>query len=254
MENPPISMPERSAPPGIRVESLTLRFGDETIFRNLTFEIPGGTFVSLLGPSGIGKTSLLKAIAGLYPQSAGRIIASDGMPLTRRIAYMGQQDLLFPWLTVIQNVMLGARLRKEKPQMDRARQLLDEVGLLERANSLPRTLSGGMRQRVALARTLYEDRPILLLDEPFSALDAVTRARLQERAAELLQNHTVLLITHDPMEACRLSHQLRVLTGYPANLGDPIPVPGKPPRTPEDPELLRLQAELLRRLLEGSEP
>ncbi len=245
--------PRQSRPPGIRIENLTVCFGDKTVFDNLSLEIEGGTFVALLGPSGIGKTSLLKTIAGLTPPAAGRVAASDGASLAHRIAYMGQQDLLFPWLSVLNNVMLGARLRGEKPEPDRARQLLAEVGLAERASALPKTLSGGMRQRVALARTLYEGRPVLLLDEPFSALDAVNRARLQERAAELLQNHTVLLITHDPMEACRLSHQLRVMTGSPATVGDPIDVPGRPPRMPDDPVLLYLQAELLKRLLAGSE-
>ncbi|MDE1172647.1 MAG: ABC transporter ATP-binding protein [Parvibaculaceae bacterium] len=251
--NAPPSIPSWSQPPGIRIENLTLRFGDETVFENLSFEIEGGSFVALLGPSGIGKTSLLKTIAGLTPPVAGCISASDGAPLAHRIAYMGQQDLLFPWLSVLNNVMLGSRLRGEKPDRARARALLAEVGLAERADALPATLSGGMRQRAALARTLYEHRPVLLLDEPFSALDAITRARLQERAAELLRNHTVLLITHDPMEACRLSHQLRVMTGYPATLGEPIEVPGATPRAPDDPALLNLQAELLKRLLAGSE-
>jgi putative hydroxymethylpyrimidine transport system ATP-binding protein len=162
---------------------------------------------------------------------------------------MGQTDMLYPWLRVIDNVMLGSRLRRESPDATRAMHLLERVGLAERARALPMELSGGMRQRTALARTLYENRPMVLMDEPFSALDAVTRARIQELAAELLQGRTVLLITHDPMEACRLGHQLVVLAGHPAVLGAPIIVPGRVPRALDDPDLLRTQGHLMRALV-----
>jgi putative hydroxymethylpyrimidine transport system ATP-binding protein len=108
-----------------------------------------------------------------------------------------------------------------------------------------------MRQRTALARTLYEDRPMVLMDEPFSALDAVTRARIQGLAAELLRGRTVLLITHDPMEACRLGHRLVVLAGHPAVLGAPITVPGRVPRALDDPDLLRSQGHLMRALVQA---
>ena len=131
--------------------------------------------------------------------------------------------------------------------------LLDRVGLAGRAAALPAELSGGMRQRAALARTLYEDRPIVLMDEPFSALDTITRARVQELAAELLRGRTALLITHDPLEACRISHHLIVLSGHPARLGVPIAVPGEAPRPPDDPGLLRTQGELMRLLTAGDD-
>jgi len=104
-----------------------------------------------------------------------------------------------------------------------------------------------------LARTLYEDRPIVLMDEPFSALDTITRARVQELAAELLRGRTALLITHDPLEACRISHHLIVLSGHPARLGVPIAVPGEAPRPPDDPGLLRTQGELMRLLTAGDD-
>lgn len=236
--------------PGIVIEGLTLRFGDRTIFQNLDLTIAGGQFVALLGTSGVGKSSLLKILAGLSRQSAGTVRASDGKPLQGRVAYMGQTDLLYPWLTVQQNVMLGSRLRGEKPDADRAMHLLQRVGLGERARALPMELSGGMRQRTAIARTLYENRPIVLMDEPFSALDTFTRARVQELAAELLQGRTALLITHDPFEACRLGHHLVVLSGHPATLGAPIMVPGNPPRAPDDPQLLETQGHLMRVLTE----
>jgi putative hydroxymethylpyrimidine transport system ATP-binding protein len=225
-----------------------LHYGGQVIFENLSAEIPAGQLLALLGPSGVGKTSLLRIIAGLETPFAGTVTASDGAPLAGRIAYMAQQDLLLPWARVIDNVMIGARLRGETPQPDRAADLLRRVGLSDRSKNLPAELSGGMRQRVAIARTLYEDRPIVLMDEPFSALDAITRSRIQDLAAELLAGRTVLLITHDPMEACRISHTLLVLAGAPARLAAPILVPGAPPRAPNDFSVLQTQAELLRRL------
>jgi putative hydroxymethylpyrimidine transport system ATP-binding protein len=241
----------RVLPPGIRVEGLTLRFDDHTVFENLSFEIAGGQFVALLGTSGVGKSSLLKIIAGLATATAGRVMGTDGKPIPGRIAYMGQQDLLFPWLSVFNNVTVGARLRGEAVDRAWAEHLLERVGLQTRHKALPAALSGGMRQRCAIARTLYERQPIVLMDEPFSALDAITRAKVQELAAELLVDRTVLLITHDPMEAARLGHHLIVLSGHPATLGAPITVAGTPPRAPDDPNLLRSQGQLLRLLVEN---
>ena len=244
------SGPADAAPPGLRIEGLTLRYGPRTIFEKLDLVLNGGEFVVLLGTSGVGKSSLLKIVAGLSRPTEGRVVATDGLPLHHRIAYMGQQDLLYPWLNVLQNVMLGSRLRREKGDPERALHLLGRVGLSDRAKALPSELSGGMRQRAAIARTLYEDRPIVLMDEPFSALDTFTRARVQDLAAELLQGRTVLLITHDPLEACRLGHHLVVLSGHPAKLGAPISIHGKTPRAPDDDELLHTQGRLMRALTE----
>ncbi len=139
-------------------------------------------------------------------------MADDGAGLDGRIALMAQQDLLLPWLSVRDNVLLGHRLRgASRAELRRLREpaaaLLARVGLERDADRLPGTLSGGMRQRAALARTLMEDRPIVLMDEPFSALDVVTRHRLQDLAAELLVGRTVLLVTHNPLEALRLGHR-----------------------------------------------
>lgn len=237
-------------PPGLQIRNLALRYDSRTIFEKLDLDIKGGEFVVLLGTSGVGKSSLVKIIAGLAKPSEGSVAASDGLPLHHRIAYMGQQDLLYPWLNVIQNVMLGSRLRREKGDRPRALDLLARVGLADRATALPSQLSGGMRQRAAIARTLYEDRPIVLMDEPFSALDTFTRARVQDLAAELLQGRTALLITHDPLEACRLGHHLVVLSGHPARLGAPISIHGPTPRAPDDEELLQTQGHLMRVLTE----
>ncbi len=235
-------------PPGIVIGGLCLRYAGESIFEGLNVTLPAGRFSVLLGPSGVGKTSLLRIIAGLETPAAGHVSADDGAPLAGRVAYMAQQDLLLPWASALENVMLGAVLRGQRREPQRAEALLRRVGLGHRLRALPATLSGGERQRVALARTLYEDRPVVLMDEPFSALDAISRARLQDLAVELLDQRTVLLITHDPLEACRLGHSLWVLAGTPATLGPPLTVPGAPPRAPDDESMLHRQGELLRRL------
>jgi putative hydroxymethylpyrimidine transport system ATP-binding protein len=164
---------------------------------------------------------------------------------------MAQQDLLLPWLSAIDNVLLGARLRGRRHDREliaRAHALLAAVGLGDRAGSRPSDLSGGMRQRVALARTLMEDRPIVLMDEPFSGLDSITRLRMQDMAARLLAGRTVLLVTHDPLEALRLGHRVHLMAGEPANIGEALVPAGEPPRALDDERLLALQAELLKRL------
>jgi putative hydroxymethylpyrimidine transport system ATP-binding protein len=235
-------------PPGLRFEGLVSHYGGHQVFSKLNWHVSAGELTALLGPSGVGKTTLLKIAAGLATPSAGRVTATDGRPLQHRIAYMGQQDLLYPWLNVTQNVMLGARLRGEKSDPTRATALLASVGLADRPRALPATLSGGMRQRVAIARTLYENRPIVLMDEPFSALDSITRARIQDLAAELLTGRTVLLITHDPFEACRLAQDIVILSGHPATLSPPIRLEGPSPRPADDNSLLHTQARLLRDL------
>ena len=251
--------PPPGGPPGvpdILVRAGRLAFGDRVVFDGLSFALRAGEWTCLLGPSGVGKSSLLRLIAGLLPGSDDSLVAcADGLPLTGRIAYMAQEDLLLPWLDVLGNVTFGHRLRRAnitRALRDRALSLLERVGLGGRSSDRPDTLSGGMRQRVALVRTLLEDRPLVLMDEPFSALDAITRVRLQDLFADLLRGRTVLLVTHDPLEALRLGHRIHVLAGSPARLGEPLEPPGKPPRDLLDPEVLRLQGELLARLSRAS--
>ncbi len=228
----------------VRVESARFGFEGALLFDGLELALERGRWTCLLGPSGVGKSSLLRVIAGLERLESGNLSVLGGAS----VAYMAQQDLLMPWLSALDNVSLGARLRGEKPDRARALALLERVGLGPEADALPRTLSGGMRQRVALARTLMEDRPVVLMDEPFSALDAITRMRLQELASGLLAGRTVLLVTHDPLEALRLGERIYVMAGRPASLELAAAPDGPPPRKPGDHSLQALHAELLEQL------
>ena len=239
------------AAPEVRLEGARLVYEGETLFQGLSLTLPAGQTTCLLGPSGVGKSSLLRLIAGLAEGAEGRVGDAEGRGLEGRIAYMAQQDLLLPWLRALDNVLLGYRLRGQRSRAlgEQALALLRRVGLEGQAGKRPSQLSGGMRQRVALARTLMEARPIVLMDEPFAALDAITRSEMQDLAAGLLVGRTVLLVTHDPLEALRLGHRVHVLSGRPARLDEaPILPPGAPPRDAAAPALLALQAELIGRL------
>ena len=221
----------------------------QALVATLDFAVPAGQWTCLLGASGVGKTTLLRLIAGIEDNAtlAGRITASDGGALPGRIALMAQDDLLMPWLSVRDNVMLGARLRAERPDTARADEVLGRVGLSGHAQKRPETLSGGERQRAALARTLMEDRPVVLLDEPFSALDARIRAQMQDLAFAHLAGRTVLMVTHDPAEAVRLGDQVLLLGPEGCHA---VPLPrAAPPRPVDDPETLAAQGALLARLM-----
>jgi putative hydroxymethylpyrimidine transport system ATP-binding protein len=231
---------------GIRIDDARLAYGPLTLFDGLSLELAPGRITCLLGPSGVGKSSLLRLIAGLAPQGAeGSVRASDGRAVTGRVAWMDQRDLLLPWASVLENVLLGARLRGEAPDRARAHALLAAVGLGPVMDARPETLSGGMRSRVALARTLFEDRPIVLMDEPFAGLDAIVRHRLQELAARVLAGRTVLLVTHDPLEALRLGDRILVMSGRPVILEAISPPSGPVPRPVDAPDLAEAHARLL---------
>lgn len=222
-----------------------------SIFQTLDLHVAAGQWTCLLGSSGVGKSTVLKLFAGLaeHVSFTGEFGSEDG-PLAGRIALMAQSDLLLPWLSVSENVALGARLRGERSDQSRVMTVLERVGLADKAKRKPTELSGGQRQRVALARTLMEDRPVVLLDEPFSALDAKNRARMQELAAEVLEDRTVLLVTHDPAEAARLGHVITVMTDR--GIEAVAPPDGQVPRAVDDENVLKVQASLLARLREDA--
>ncbi len=237
----------------VDVRAAGVAYGGVPLFDGLDLRLAAGRTMCLLGPSGVGKSTLLRLIAGLVPAEPGtRIAAGDGRPLDGRIAWMAQQDLLCPWLDVRDNVLIGSRLRGEPADFARAQALIDAVGLADKSDAMPATLSGGQRQRVALARTLMEDRPLVLMDEPFGALDTITRWRLQELAATLLAGRTVVLVTHDPREALRIGHEIRVISGQPARLGEPLHPPGEVPRPLESPDLLALETHLIGELAQAA--
>jgi putative hydroxymethylpyrimidine transport system ATP-binding protein len=239
---------------GLDVRNARLAWGETVLLDNFSFSAAAGSWTCLLGESGVGKSTLLRTIAGLIDRVAPtEIRAHDGTMLDARVAYMAQQDLLLPWLCAIENVALGARLRGERVDRDRAMDILKRAGVAERANALPSELSGGERQRVALARTLMEERPVVLMDEPFSALDAITRTRLQDLAVELLANRTVLMVTHDPFEALRLADTIFVLTDSAQPTDAPIVPPGPTPRDPTDPALRESHRIIMQRLTHGSD-
>ena len=237
----------------VTVRQASLSYAGAPLFQRLDFTLHGGQCTCLLGSSGVGKSSLLRLIAGLLAPEEGDVTCSDRRALAGRLAWMGQDANLLPWLSVTGNVTLGARLRGERADPAAAEALLARVGLGGQRDQLPATLSGGQRQRAALARTLMEDRPVVLMDEPFSALDAITRARLQALAAQLLAGRTVLLVTHDPLEALRLGDRIQVMAGQPARIEPPICPAGTPPRDLHDPTLLARQGELLARLADAQE-
>jgi NitT/TauT family transport system ATP-binding protein len=246
------------AEPAIEVRALCKSFegaqGRYQVLDGVTLSIAGGEFVSLLGPSGGGKSTLLNILAGLDAADAGGAFVL-GRPAGGRppIAYMQQKDLLLPWRSLWDNILLGPELRSRAERhrlAGAARELLGEFGLERFAQAWPAQLSGGMRQRAALVRTLLCEQPILLLDEPFGALDAITRGRLQKLLLRVWREFgkTILLVTHDVEEALLLSHRVVVLSGMPgrvlAEYGVPIPHEARA----ESPELLRMRARLLRTL------
>ncbi|WP_373635449.1 ABC transporter ATP-binding protein [Yoonia sp. SS1-5] len=240
----------------IQAPGITLQGGASInggrLFAPLRLALRAGEWTCLLGGSGVGKSTLLRLISGLTTQADfnGSILVSDGEPVADRVAYMAQDDLLLPWATVRQNAQLGARLRGEAADTKRLGRILTRVGLADHADKKPAALSGGQRQRVALARTLMEDKPIILLDEPFSALDAQTRAAMQELAVDVLHGKTVLMVTHDPGEAARLGETILVLsaTGIRHFPNPALTIP----RPVDDLETLACQAALLKLLREGT--
>ncbi|UOE87346.1 ABC transporter ATP-binding protein [Vibrio splendidus] len=241
---------------GVQLSNASLRYNDSehATLSGLSLSLNAGKWTVLLGRSGCGKTTVLRYLAGLLDGKVewlGTLATSDELPLTDRIAYMAQQDLLLPWLSVIDNVCLSHRFQSpvsdKEQQTNQALELLAAVGLAEQASTMPDQLSGGMRQRVALARTLMQDKPVVLMDEPFSALDAVTRHKLQSLACELLRDKTVVLITHDPQEAVRLADNLYVLQGTPAN-AQSLSVPNTATPRVLDGECAELQQAILDQL------
>lgn len=227
------------------------------IVEKLSFAVNEGEFVSIIGPSGSGKTTLFRLITGLENPSSGSVII-NGSASTHRlgsVGYMAQQDLLLPWRTVLENVTLPLEMKAAKKTVTKKEvyDLLQEFGLNGYHHSYPSQLSGGMKQRVSFLRTIVTGSTILLLDEPFSALDAITRLTMQEWLLEKWQKlkKTILFITHDVDEALFLSDRIFVVSGTPIQKFTEVDVPLSRPRKIRDlahPELVSIKEQLIDQL------
>jgi ABC-type nitrate/sulfonate/bicarbonate transport system ATPase subunit len=230
-----------------------VHFGSLEVLKELSLDVRDGEFVSILGPSGCGKSTTFSVLTGAVPASAGSVSVDDGPVSRDAFAFMPQKDALFPWRRIIDNVTLGLEVSGVKRADARAKvtPLLEPFGLGGFERSYPFQLSGGMRQRAALLRTVVQDRGVLLLDEPFGALDALTRARMQRWVAEMWEKYrwTVLLVTHDVREAVYLSDRIYVFSPRPATVVDCVDVALDRPREFGSPEVAALEGRLLELLL-----
>ena len=210
--------------------------GEFTALADVTLAVPAGRFVSLIGPSGCGKSTIFNIVAGLQEPSAGRVVI-DGVDATGtigRVGYMLQKDLLLPWRTLIDNIILGMEIQGVplRQARDKALPLLRRYGLAGFEHAYPNALSGGMRQRAALLRTLLFDTDVILLDEPFGALDAQTKLQMQEWLLQIWSDFgkTVIFVTHDVEEAVFLSDEVHVMGTRPGRVVETLAVDLPRPR------------------------
>ncbi len=228
-----------------------------SMMEDLSFSVEDGEFVSVIGASGCGKSTIFRLINGLEKPQKGEILV-DGKPiasLKQYSAFMPQKDLLFPWRTIEKNICLPMELAgvPQKEQEARCRDVLEQVGLLDYMKKYPKDLSGGMKQRVSFARTLLSGADMLLLDEPFSALDYLTRVEMQEWLLHQWEHYdkTILFITHDVEEAVFLSQKIFVIQDRPFSSMEMVEVPLSYPRDRSDlkkPEIVELKEQLIGKL------
>ena len=207
----------------LTVENVSARYDGAEILRSISFSVEKEQFVSIVGPSGCGKSTLLNLIAGILPLADGQLHLDEKpvQGISPHVALMPQDDLLLPWMTVLDNVCLYGKIHGSKPQLrEKALENLEQFGLRGYESAYPHQLSGGMRQRAAFLRTALCPAKLLLLDEPFAALDVITRQEMQDWLRQKRQNlqSTVLLVTHDIDEALYLSDRILVLGGRPAQI------------------------------------
>ena len=224
----------------LKLEHLSMVFNTDgqefTALSPVDLDIPAGRFVSLIGPSGCGKSTIFNIVAGLLNPTTGRVLidGKDATGMIGQVGYMLQKDLLLPWRTVLDNVALGMEIRgvPVAEARERAAPLLQRYGLGGFEKRYPPSLSGGMRQRAALLRTLLIDTDIVLLDEPFGALDAQTKSQMQEWLLQLFNEfgRTVIFVTHDVEEAVFLSDDIYIMASRPGRLIDRMPVDLPRPR------------------------
>ena len=243
----------------LQFENVSFRYAEDDfdMMRNLNFQVEDREFVSIIGASGCGKSTIFRLINGLEKLQQGRILV-DGRPvqeLKNYSAFMPQKDLLFPWRTIEKNICLPMELAKvpKAEQEKRCKEVLEQVGLSEYAKKYPKDLSGGMKQRVAFARTLLSGADLLLLVEPFSALDYLTRVDMQEWLLHQWEHYhkTILFITHDVEEAIFLSKTIYIIQDRPFSQMERVEVPLSYPRNREDlkrPDIVELKETLIEKL------
>ena len=248
----------------VQVEGLSKRFGAGSrsflALDDATLAVADGEFVTVIGPSGCGKSTLFNVMAGLTGPSSGRILM-DGVSIERErghVGYMMQRDCLMQWRTIMGNVVIGLEVlgHRRKEAKRKAQELIGRFGLSGFENHHPSALSGGMRQRAALLRTLLLDRDLMLLDEPFGALDAITRGAMQDWLLDIWSEYkrTVVFITHDIEEAIYLSDRIFVMNGPPGRIVADIPVPLPRPRDYAEMVDWKEFTELKKRLLQLVRP
>jgi ABC-type nitrate/sulfonate/bicarbonate transport system ATPase subunit len=217
----------------LRFQNVTKRFGQNEVLKDLDFSINKDEFVSIIGPSGSGKSTIFNLIGGILSPDEGEILL-DGQCINGKrgfISYMPQTSSLFPWRTILENVLLGQELQGKK-DVKAAREMLAIAGLSDYENAYPDMLSGGMKQRAAFIRALLSPQEVICLDEPFSALDELTRFEMQKWLVDMWESHrrTILFITHNIEEALFLSDRVMMLSGKQAKVVSNMEVPFERPR------------------------
>jgi NitT/TauT family transport system ATP-binding protein len=230
----------------LQLENVSRRFGAHEVLRDIELHVAHGEWVAIVGPSGCGKTTLLNLMSGYDAPSTGRITR----PGRARTVY--QADGLFPWLSVAGNIELGLRHLDEKTRQARTHELLQWIGLNEFTNHYPHQLSGGMKQRVEIARAIGGETDVLLLDEPFSSLDYITRLRMRHELVRLLDSgagrRTVVMVTHDIEEAAQLADRIVLLSGRPASISCELKVDAPQPRSLTHPAVVEATRRIIAEL------
>ncbi|WNS76534.1 ABC transporter ATP-binding protein [Bacillus sp. DTU_2020_1000418_1_SI_GHA_SEK_038] len=220
----------------LTIQDISKKFSDIDIIKHLNLQVNEGEFVSILGPSGSGKSTLFSLIGGILTPDEGTITLKGEKinSQTGAVSYMPQSPSLLPWRTVLQNVLLGQELKGKKDSI-KAIEMIKKAGLAQYTHSYPHELSGGMKQRVSFIRALLSPQPIILLDEPFSALDELTRLDMQKWLLSIWENNrrTVLFVTHNLEEALFLSDRIVILSNKPATVAAEFVIPFARPRKEE---------------------